>query len=110
MLKCPACGRVLAAVPENATDAFHCEKCGSQLRASLRYKPVMHVISSVVAVLLRFATLRFNPRINPQKTSKLASAIEALLTRFSWRTGLVEVAVDRSSNNSAAASSSSKPL
>src|SRR6267142_2398983 len=96
MLNCPVCGQELTVAPENATDAFHCEKCGNRLRASLRYRTVMLLINSAAAVLLRFATLRFNPRFNLQKTSKLPFAVEALLTRFLWRTGLIKIDVAQS--------------
>jgi hypothetical protein len=102
MLDCPVCGQELPVAPENATDAFHCEKCGNRLRASLRFRTIMLSISSAAAVLLRFATLRFNPRFNLQKTSTLPFAVEALVTRFLWRTGLIKIDVAQSPGSKSA--------
>jgi DNA-directed RNA polymerase subunit RPC12/RpoP len=99
MPSCPVCGQELVTAPENATDAFQCEKCGKRLFASIRYRTVILLINSAAAVLLRCATLRFNPNLNPQKTSKLPFAIESLLIRLFWRTRFIEIGVESPYSN-----------
>lgn len=92
---CPVCGEQLPIAPEDMTAPFSCEKCGSTLRASVRYRTAFLLIAAVAGALLRFTTLIFNPRFNPQKTAKFPFAMEALLTRLFWRTRLVKIALHR---------------
>lgn len=92
---CPDCGQQLPTAPEDMAASFSCENCGNTLRASVRYRTAFLLFAAVVGVLLRFTTLIFNPRMNPQKMAKFPFTLEALLTRRFWRTRLVKIVLDK---------------
>jgi hypothetical protein len=73
------------------TDSFACAHCGKQLQATLRSRNFFLAVGAAVAVVLRLATLIFNPRINPRKTSQFPFVAEKLLMRICWKTKLIKI-------------------
>jgi hypothetical protein len=91
MAKCSFCAEEVTSIPTNTTDSFACSHCGRQLQATLRCRNFFLAIGAAVAVVLRLATLIFNPRMNPQKTSQFPFVVESLLIRLCWKTKLIRI-------------------
>ena len=91
MRNCPVCGGKLLTIHGNLADSFACEECGNPLQARLYPRFIFLWLGLAIGTLLRFATLAFNPRMNPQKIVKFSFAVEALLTRLFWRTNCVRI-------------------
>jgi hypothetical protein len=91
MPRCSFCGEEVTSIPPNVADSFACAHCGKQLQATLRCRNFFLAVGAAVAVVLRLATLIFNPRINPRRTSQFPFVLEGLLMRICWKTKLIKI-------------------
>jgi hypothetical protein len=71
--------------------AGNCPNCGRRLIATLSGGRALLFIFAIGAAFMQVATLPFNPRFKPNKASKLALVLEALVIRMFWRTNLVQI-------------------
>lgn len=94
MPECPLClHRIETLASESSEPSFanRCPSCGAQLVATIRGRSGIMVFLSALTILLRIITLPFSPRANPLKTSALPLALESVLVRALWRTGIVHL-------------------
>ena len=91
---CVACGWNLPfPFGGDCRESFSCQKCGQTLRARLRTRPFFLGICMIASVLFRAAFIIVNPRVNPDKTTKLTYLLERGMTRLLWRTRWVRVEI-----------------
>ncbi len=97
MLICPVCRHNVEIPLTDSPAAFLCLNCKTALRATLRFRPLFLAAFTIVAITLRMVTLVVSPSASPTKTSQLPVAMESVLARVLWRTGIVQVGLNPSS-------------
>src|SRR5580692_2463436 len=92
MANCIACGWNLRFPSgEDPRGSFSCGKCGHPLGAHLRARTFFLGVCMIASVVIRAPFMIVNPRVNPNKTTKLASVLESGITRLLWGTRCVRI-------------------
>ena len=91
---CPVCSHNVEFPVTDSPAAFLCLNCKTALHATLRFRPIFLAAFTIIAITLRMVTLVVSPSASPTKTSQLPVAMESVLARVLWRTGIVRVGLN----------------